>query len=65
MMNIKVGFENGELKVGLSTLPSEEGLSKEKIFYVYEWFICKTGDIFYVGKGKGDRYKSKDRGIEC
>ncbi|RHW36681.1 hypothetical protein D1B33_09785 [Lysinibacillus yapensis] len=64
-MNIKVGFENGELKVGLSTLPSEEGLSKEKIFYVYEWFICKTGDIFYVGKGKGDRYKSKDRGIEC
>ena len=26
-------------------------------FYVYEWFIKNTGEIFYVGKGRGDRYK--------
>lgn len=26
-------------------------------FYVYEWFIKETGEIFYVGKGRGDRHK--------
>ncbi len=26
-------------------------------FYVYEWFIKETGEIFYVGRGRGDRYK--------
>lgn len=26
-------------------------------FYVYEWFIKETGEIFYVGKGRGNRYK--------
>ena len=26
-------------------------------YYVYEWFIKKTGEIFYVGKGSGNRYK--------
>lgn len=26
-------------------------------YYVYEWFIKATGEIFYVGKGRGDRYK--------
>lgn len=25
-------------------------------FYVYEWFIKETGEIFYVGKGRGKRY---------
>lgn len=25
-------------------------------FYVYEWFIKNTGEIFYVGKGRGKRY---------
>lgn len=24
-------------------------------FYVYEWFIKETGEIFYVGKGRGNR----------
>jgi len=24
-------------------------------FYVYEWIICETGEIFYVGKGRGKR----------
>jgi len=27
-------------------------------FYVYEWFIKETGEIFYVGKGRGNRYKA-------
>lgn len=31
--------------------------STETDFYVYEWFIEDTGEIFYVGKGRGDRYK--------
>ena len=26
-------------------------------YYVYEWFIVDTGEVFYVGKGKGNRYK--------
>lgn len=26
------------------------------MFYVYEWFNSKTGEIFYVGKGTGKRY---------
>lgn len=27
------------------------------MFYVYEWFIKETNEIFYVGKGKCRRYK--------
>ena len=31
-------------------------------FYVYEWFIVETGEVFYVGKGSGNRVTSlKDR----
>ena len=26
-------------------------------FYVYEWFIIETKEIFYVGKGCRNRYK--------
>ena len=26
-------------------------------FYVYEWFIVDTNEVFYVGKGKNNRYK--------
>lgn len=32
-------------------------LSNEKVFYVYIWYIIGTNEIFYVGKGKGKRYK--------
>jgi len=31
--------------------------SQHSDYYVYEWFIKETGEIFYVGKGRGDRYK--------
>lgn len=27
-------------------------------FYVYEWFNINTGEVFYVGKGRKNRYKS-------
>ncbi len=29
----------------------------ENKYYVYEWFIVSTDEVFYVGKGCGDRYK--------
>lgn len=29
-----------------------------KVFYVYEWFNKNTGEVFYVGKGKGSRWKT-------
>lgn len=28
------------------------------VFYVYEWYIVGTNEVFYVGKGKNDRYKA-------
>lgn len=27
-------------------------------FYVYEWYIIETNEVFYVGKGKKGRYKN-------
>lgn len=30
---------------------------KDKRFYVYEWYVVDTNEVFYVGKGTGDRYK--------
>lgn len=31
------------------------------MYYVYEWFVEDTGEIFYVGKGSGNRYKVTQR----
>lgn len=31
----------------------------EEKYYVYEWFIIQTGEIFYVGKGTKNRYRVK------
>lgn len=45
-------FSVSSLPVGVSTG------STATDFYVYEWFIKNTGEIFYVGKGRGDRYKT-------
>lgn len=37
-------------------------MDEMKQFYVYEWYIVDTGEIFYVGKGSGKRAISmKDR----
>ena len=27
------------------------------MYYVYEWFVVETGEVIYVGKGTGRRYK--------
>ena len=29
------------------------------MYYVYEWYVVDTGEIFYVGKGTRNRYKVK------
>ncbi|MFB6468743.1 GIY-YIG nuclease family protein [Cytobacillus sp. Hz8] len=45
---------------GITISSSPVGVSTGSIatdFYVYEWFIKNTGEIFYVGKGHGNRYK--------
>jgi hypothetical protein len=34
----------------------------EKIYYVYEWIRLDTYEPFYIGKGKGYRYKRTKRG---
>lgn len=31
------------------------------MFYVYEWYIIKTNEIFYVGKGCKNRYKNGNK----
>lgn len=46
---ISIGIHGGN--VGTATG------SEHADFYVYEWFIKDTEEIFYVGKGRGDRYK--------
>lgn len=28
-------------------------------YYVYEWYNVDTGEVFYVGEGKKDRWKSQ------
>ena len=29
------------------------------IYYVYAWYYVDTGEIFYIGKGKNNRYKER------
>lgn len=45
----------------MTNVPDENLLSKEKTYYVYEWYIKATGQVFYIGKGKGNRYKNPTR----
>ena len=33
----------------------------ESVYYVYEWIRLDTNEPFYVGKGKGDRWRSLNR----
>lgn len=32
-------------------------MKDKKDFYVYEWYIKETNEVFYVGKGRKNRYK--------
>lgn len=36
-------------------------LDTERKYYVYIWYIVDTFEIFYVGKGTGNRYKTRKR----
>ena len=29
-----------------------------KEFYVYKWFNIETNEVFYIGKGSGNRYRT-------
>ena len=31
---------------------------KEEKYYIYEWYNIENGEVFYVGKGSGHRYKT-------
>lgn len=33
-------------------------MNNERVYYVYIWYIIETNEVFYVGKGKGERYKT-------
>lgn len=33
-------------------------MNEKSDFYVYAWFIKETNEIFYIGKGRGNRYKT-------
>lgn len=33
----------------------------EKRYYVYAWYIKNTNEVFYIGKGTGNRYKTRKR----
>lgn len=37
-------------------------LDEREIYFVYEWYDIDTGEIFYVGKGLGTRYKTRNKG---
>jgi len=32
---------------------------EERKFYVYEWYLKSTNEVFHVGKGSGNRYKER------
>lgn len=35
--------------------------SRDRRYYVYEWYVTQTNEVFYVGKGCGSRYKTRKR----
>ena len=55
-LSIKLSSDKDGLSISSSPVGTLTG-SKNKDFYVYEWFIKGTGEVFYVGKGRGNRYK--------
>ena len=36
-------------------------LDETKKYYVYEWFVIETNEVFYVGKGTGRRYREHNK----
>ncbi|MGE8077441.1 GIY-YIG nuclease family protein [Peribacillus loiseleuriae] len=57
-LGFSIGPNNEGDKINVTSFPVGVSTGNTaKDFYVYEWFIKKTGEIFYVGKGRGSRYK--------
>lgn len=55
---VKKNEETNQYEPVITSAPVGQITGSEKHdFYVYEWFIVETGEIFYVGKGRGNRYK--------
>lgn len=53
-----------EFRVGLGKVtptPMNIGKNDEFVYYVYEYYIKQTGEVFYVGKGRDNRYKDLNR----
>src|SRR5690625_6332595 len=55
-LSIKLSTDENGVSVTSLPVGTVTG-SKHSDFYVYEWFIKDTGEVFYVGKGRGNRYK--------
>lgn len=45
--------------IEMTNVPNEEDLNTDPNYYVYEWYIKDSGEIFYIGKGKGKRVSNK------
>ncbi|MEK3977891.1 GIY-YIG nuclease family protein [Psychrobacillus sp. FSL K6-2836] len=57
-LGFSIGPNNDGDKINVTSLPVGVSTGNTaKDFYVYEWFIKETGEVFYVGKGRGNRYK--------
>ncbi|MBT2582961.1 hypothetical protein [Planococcus sp. ISL-109] len=56
-MNINLTLTGGKITM----VPNEEDLHQKRNYYVYEWFIKETGQVIYLGKGTGSRYKNTKR----
>lgn len=58
-MAIEISFKG----IRITNVPEKETLNNETRYYVYEWFIKETNQVFYVGKGTGKRYKEEKNGL--
>lgn len=73
MPKVEVSSDGNSINIGdVAKISFSEGYvgsvtgSLHTDYYVYEWFIKETGEIFYVGKGRGNRYKEyHDRAYEA
>jgi len=59
-ITIGIGSEDGNNFVQFSSCPiGQETGNLHSDFYVYEWFIQETGEVFYIGKGRKNRFKER------